>query len=373
MAQRVVPEEAGGGVGERVGLVLAHAVGVAARPAGEGALQVVGADRGRAPLVAVGAEDAGAVGVVEQDELAGELVLVGGDPLAEDAQARVAVARRDVAQHLVVGAVLLDHVDDVLDRGSARRSARARRGRAGRGAAAGAPRRCARAGGCARPSRSARGSSRVVGQRHERERAVVVVRVEAGGAGGRLAPRRSGFGVDGVALDVGDAERPAGGVEDERAGKPADGDEAPQLRLAVRRVERDDGRRRSACRSRRRASGRRGRRRGRSAGRRRGRLGSASPRSSRPRRRVRVSMTLRVSLAAFAQTTWRPSGETASALAWRPVTTSASAFPLARSITVTDPSLAMCSHRVHLDLGAAPGGAGEVALRAGDAPPQFET
>ena len=68
-----------------------------------------------APLVAVGAEDAGAVGVVEQDELADELVLIGSDLVAEDAEVWIAVAFLDVAEDLIVGAILLDDVDDVLD------------------------------------------------------------------------------------------------------------------------------------------------------------------------------------------------------------------------------------------------------------------
>ena len=61
----------------------------------------------------VGARD---VGVVEERELPGELAVVGHHPLAEAAQLRVAVADRQVAEDLVVGAVLFDDVDDVLDR-----------------------------------------------------------------------------------------------------------------------------------------------------------------------------------------------------------------------------------------------------------------
>ena len=43
-------------------------------------------------------------------------MLVRRDPLREKAQRRVAVALADVAQHLVVGAVLLDDVDAMFDR-----------------------------------------------------------------------------------------------------------------------------------------------------------------------------------------------------------------------------------------------------------------
>ena len=56
-----------------------------------------------------------AIGVVEQHELAHHLVLVRRDLLAEDAEVRVAVALLHIAEDLVVGAVLLDDVDDVLE------------------------------------------------------------------------------------------------------------------------------------------------------------------------------------------------------------------------------------------------------------------
>jgi hypothetical protein len=56
------------------------------------------------------------VEVVEQHELAGERVRVRRDLLSEQGQVRVAVPLRQVAQDLVVGAVLADDVEDVLDR-----------------------------------------------------------------------------------------------------------------------------------------------------------------------------------------------------------------------------------------------------------------
>ena len=113
--ERVVPDEPGGRVGEGILAVFAHAVGITAGKAGETFFQVVGREGRRAPLVAIGAEDASAVGVIEQHEIAHELVLIGRDALAEDAERRIAVAGRDVAEDLVVGAVFFDHVDDVLD------------------------------------------------------------------------------------------------------------------------------------------------------------------------------------------------------------------------------------------------------------------
>ena len=66
--------------------------------------------------MAVGAEHAAAIEVVEQHELVDQLVMVGRHLLAEDAQIGVAVAPLHVAEHLVVGAVLLDDVQHVLDR-----------------------------------------------------------------------------------------------------------------------------------------------------------------------------------------------------------------------------------------------------------------
>ncbi len=87
---------------------------------------------------------------------------------------------------------------------------------------------------------------------------------------------------------------------------------------------------------------------------------------------VLVSITLRVSLAAFAQTTYRPSGDTARALACSPVTISAAGLFAARSITVTDPSLATCC--TGSTFTSVPRPAGPVRSPfAGRRPPQFET
>lgn len=64
------------------------------------------------------------VEVVQGDELLGQLMLVRCCILTEERQRRIAVAALaavrvlQVAKNLVVGAVLLDDIDDVLDRGS---------------------------------------------------------------------------------------------------------------------------------------------------------------------------------------------------------------------------------------------------------------
>ena len=113
----------------------------------------VGAARRRAPLPAVLADLARAVEVVEVHEPLGQRVKVGRDRLRELGDARVAVAALDVAEDLIVGAVLLDDVDHVPDalvqrRASARSSA----------AVAAARSRCS-----GRHARSARASSRRAG------------------------------------------------------------------------------------------------------------------------------------------------------------------------------------------------------------------
>ncbi|MGZ4482442.1 MAG: hypothetical protein ACXVY5_09560, partial [Gaiellales bacterium] len=56
------------------------------------------------------------VEVVEQHEPAGQLAVVRRRPVLEQRQSGVAVALPEIAEHLVVGAVLLDHVDHVADR-----------------------------------------------------------------------------------------------------------------------------------------------------------------------------------------------------------------------------------------------------------------
>src|SRR5207247_10830636 len=69
------------------------------------------------PLVAVGRDLAVHVEIVEQHPATGDRVRVGGDAVVEDRQARIAVPAGDVAEHLVVGPVLPDDVDHVLELG----------------------------------------------------------------------------------------------------------------------------------------------------------------------------------------------------------------------------------------------------------------
>ena len=70
---------------------------------------------GRGPVPAGVAALAAVEEGVEIDELAGERVLVGGHGAGEHGQPRIAVADLEIAQHLIVGAVLLDDVDHVAD------------------------------------------------------------------------------------------------------------------------------------------------------------------------------------------------------------------------------------------------------------------
>ncbi len=75
----------------------------------------VGRVRARREGMAVVADFGVDVEVVEQDELANERVRIGRHVLAEQRQVRIAVALGNVAEHLVVGAILADDVEDVLD------------------------------------------------------------------------------------------------------------------------------------------------------------------------------------------------------------------------------------------------------------------
>ena len=111
LLERGVPERTA--VGDRHGAVAVIRVGP--RVADVEVLEVIIRHALGGPGVAVGAVRPADVSVVEQGELAGELAVVGHDRLAQAAQLRVAVALRQVAEDLVVGAVLLDDVEDVLD------------------------------------------------------------------------------------------------------------------------------------------------------------------------------------------------------------------------------------------------------------------
>src|SRR4051812_32891360 len=86
-----------------------------------GALVEIGSNGGIAPAMAIHADLAIAVEIIQQDIFTGQLMMIGGDPFAIEAKSRVAIANGltpsvfQVAQDLVVGSVLLDDIQHVLD------------------------------------------------------------------------------------------------------------------------------------------------------------------------------------------------------------------------------------------------------------------
>ena len=64
--------------------------------------------------MAIGTDHSRAIRIVEEHEFARDFVLVGRDALAENAQRWIAIAFAHIAQHLVIGAVLFDDINDVL-------------------------------------------------------------------------------------------------------------------------------------------------------------------------------------------------------------------------------------------------------------------
>ena len=89
-------------------------------------LQKVGHVRGRRPWVTVIADFRIHEESVEDAEALRERVMVGRDGSREVREGRVAIGSRQVTEHLIVGPVLLDDVDHVLERriGRTARSAR---------------------------------------------------------------------------------------------------------------------------------------------------------------------------------------------------------------------------------------------------------
>src|SRR5713101_8471289 len=71
--------------------------------------------RGGRPVPAFAADPAAGIKIVEGDELPRELVMIGSERLGKKCEPRITVAFLEVAEHLVIGAVLLQDVDDVVD------------------------------------------------------------------------------------------------------------------------------------------------------------------------------------------------------------------------------------------------------------------
>ena len=78
---------------------------------------VIVRERGVGPLVTVGAHVSVDVEVVEQHPVAGDRVGVRRHRVVEQRERSVSVAFRQVAEHLIVGPILPDHVDHVPERG----------------------------------------------------------------------------------------------------------------------------------------------------------------------------------------------------------------------------------------------------------------
>src|ERR1035437_9646256 len=112
MAGGVVPQESGAGVGQRVAAVVGVAAGVVADRAGE----VLVDECLSQPLVAIGGHRSRRVDVVQQRPFNGQGVIVRGGGAAELGQGGSTVTAGVVAEDLVVGAVLLDDEEHVLDR-----------------------------------------------------------------------------------------------------------------------------------------------------------------------------------------------------------------------------------------------------------------
>lgn len=104
-----------------VGVVAPGGVGVVARP---GLLHVGVGGRGGGPVPSVRGDLGVGVEVVQGDELTGQRADVGRRVVVEQVQRRGTVALAQAAQHLVIGTVLLHHVDHVLDRARTAGSAR---------------------------------------------------------------------------------------------------------------------------------------------------------------------------------------------------------------------------------------------------------
>ena len=65
--------------------------------------------------MAVGAVAAGGIEIVQQHELARQAALIGDHVFRVGVERGLAVPLAQIAEHLIVGAILLDDVDDVLD------------------------------------------------------------------------------------------------------------------------------------------------------------------------------------------------------------------------------------------------------------------
>src|SRR5213079_2754970 len=172
---------------------------------GPGLFVIIAGERAVGPLVPVRRDFAVHVKVVEQHPAACDRVGVGRDGIVEDGELRIAVAAARVSQHLIIGAVFANDVDDVAHGRTRRRAVRGdvAQSRVRVGAQRGHLTRVA-------------GQRRVVGHGHDRDRAgdhVADVRPVAIGAGA-------------VPLAVDDEQGAAVGRRRDGGRVPARGDES---------------------------------------------------------------------------------------------------------------------------------------------------
>ena len=66
--------------------------------------------------MSIGADVAIHVEIVEQHKFTGQLVMIRADVFLEETKRRIAGSHSNVAEHLIVAAILLDDIDHVFDR-----------------------------------------------------------------------------------------------------------------------------------------------------------------------------------------------------------------------------------------------------------------
>src|ERR1019366_3729678 len=80
-----------------------------------GLFGIVGSDGSHRPNVTISGNLAAVIEVVQDSELASQLMLVGRNGFPIHAQRRIAIARLEVTKNLIIGTILFDDIDDVLD------------------------------------------------------------------------------------------------------------------------------------------------------------------------------------------------------------------------------------------------------------------
>ena len=184
--------------------------------------------------MAICAEDAGAVGVVQEDKVFNKAMLIGGKFFAEDTERWIAIAGRNIAEHLIVSPIFFNDIDYVLDL--------ARLADALGDHALGLMRTGRLEGEInlipviIGPDGSGEGAKVLgLGNWDERQGAVVLVGIELRGARGLTRAARP------VALDIGDVDGLSGSIKHDGSREPTDGNQS--LPLGMSDIEPNDGQR----------------------------------------------------------------------------------------------------------------------------------